>query len=84
MVKNVEKFENSIALIVTKVDNIFNKSGELLSDETILCKILNFMLNVKTDLESKIQTNDKPFKNYYPEAINLIDIFLRKGLYKYC
>ena len=78
MVKDVNKFEEGLALIVTKVDNVYNSKCILQSDDIVKEKIVNFMKNVKKNLSSIIEGNTNMFKDYYPDAIRIIDIFLRK------
>ncbi|XP_014283567.1 uncharacterized protein [Halyomorpha halys] len=50
-IKNIEKYKNSIALVVTKVSG-YNKNGRI-SDEKIVGGIAGFMLSALKDLEKE-------------------------------
>mgnify|MGYP004730382853 CR=1 FL=1 len=79
MNKNIQKFDKSIGLIITKVDNHPNKVGDIKGDDDILSSATAFMNNVKMELESKVLKGKNQCKEYYSNAIALIDILARKG-----
>lgn len=68
MIKNIDKFKDSIALIVTKVDPY--KKNKIVPDEIIIRSIAQFLKGARDELK----TNQKFNKN----EIKFIDIFLAK------
>lgn len=78
--KNIEKFQDSIAVVVTKVDNTYIKKGRnftLVSDEKIIGNIADFLHEFKQTLEAKLLSDipDKEQK-FCKNAINLLNILL--------
>lgn len=75
MIKDIEKYHNGIALIVTKVPNESNRSDEIFVNRT-----LYFLNHTKNDL---IKKNEDSITSQNEKEINLnvikfIDIFLEK------
>ncbi|XP_014272666.1 uncharacterized protein [Halyomorpha halys] len=68
LIKNIRKFQNSIMLVVTKVDQLAE------TDDEIISSVANFINNVKTDL----QQNSFPSfgENFCTQAIEFIDVIL--------
>ncbi|XP_049822727.1 uncharacterized protein LOC126265406 [Aethina tumida] len=84
LIKDVTKFQNSVALVVSKVDNTIVKKGkiyELVSDEKIIETVVNFLRNVKLDCENYIRNNST--KDIYVKAIQFIDLFLIKNEHEF-
>ncbi|XP_016840146.1 uncharacterized protein LOC107980959 [Nasonia vitripennis] len=87
MIKYVKKFDNSIALIVTKVDNIYdteeNENGGITAtlrpDESIVESIANFLKQFKDYLQS--QTSGKGLDN--SKAVEFVDALLHQKDGKY-
>ncbi|GFY38906.1 uncharacterized protein TNIN_126211 [Trichonephila inaurata madagascariensis] len=83
LVKDCNKFKNSIAVVATKVDNHYIKresSFVLVEDDKIIEGIADFLWEVRQDLEKLtnnpgISANEKQFLD---NAINLIDTLLVK------
>nr|XP_018897950.1 PREDICTED: uncharacterized protein LOC109031086 [Bemisia tabaci] len=55
-VRNIDKFRDSLALVVTKVDN-FYRDGTLVGDETVIETIVDFLQKLKNEIISKLQSN---------------------------
>ncbi|CAL1269492.1 unnamed protein product [Larinioides sclopetarius] len=51
LVKDIEKFRNSIAIVATKVDNAYKKGGILVEDENVIEAIADFLKEPKQNLE---------------------------------
>lgn len=83
LVKDIDKFKSSIAIIITKVDNQYVKQGKsltLVDDDKVIGAIADFIMEVKCGLEeelnlSKTLTEKQKFHN---SAIKFIDILLEK------
>lgn len=87
LIKNIDKFKNSIALIVTKVDRADLKS------ELIIKRIVNYLQEVQRSLRNELSNSDltDEKRNFYEKSIVIIDIlltsrsgkdFLRIGLFR--
>lgn len=64
LVKNVDKYQNSIALVVTKVENKYTKKGGQLipvGDKSLIAGIAKFLQQVKTGLTTEY--GDKTISN---------------------
>lgn len=60
LVQNIEKFKDSIAMVVTKVDNSYIRTGRdftLVDDAVIIKNIADFLLEVQQDLENREVTS---------------------------
>lgn len=78
VVKDVEKYNDSIALIVTKVENQYRK-GVLVPDEKVVESVAGFLKIVKAELHRKMQNNDT-FTEMKPKTIPIlkfIDVLLQ-------
>lgn len=78
--KNIERYRDGIALIVTKVENRYVK-GNLVEDDKMIEAIAEFLKQAKIDLENinqqpDISTEDKEFNR---KKITFIDILLEKN-----
>lgn len=86
--KDIEKFQNSIALIISKVDNHFIKQGKsyiLVPDDKVVEAIGDFLQDIKQDLNGSLKQPDISIaeQKFYIKAIKLIDVFLVKKQNKY-
>lgn len=83
-IKNITKFHAGIAMVVTKVDNNWdvddNGVGHLANNDTeTLGDIVNYLTEVKLELEMNLLENRKILtNNYYENAIKFIEILLEK------
>lgn len=80
-VKDIEKFQNSISIVVTKVDNTYVNKGKLLvEDNTVVTTIANFFKEVKENLQESLKTANISIENkkFCHDAIKLIEILLVK------
>ena len=83
LIKNIEKFKKSIAMVVTKVENTVVKKGPnylLVPDEKVFETIAIFLKQVKGDLEEQLEDVDPSDKKrfFLPNAIKLVDTLLKK------
>ncbi|GIY51977.1 uncharacterized protein CEXT_422361 [Caerostris extrusa] len=84
LVKDVDKFKNSIALVATKVDNQYIKRGRqfiLVEDNTIISAIADFLLEVQQDLSQRVEhpkTSPQEVK-FYGNAVKFIDVLLSRA-----
>lgn len=75
LIKNIDKFRNSIALVVSKVNNVYTRKGktlQLVPDKNIIEGIGNFLKGVKDELIQKDKISDK-------ETIKFIEILLAQS-----
>ncbi|XP_015912146.2 uncharacterized protein [Parasteatoda tepidariorum] len=81
-IKDIDQFRLSIALVVTKVDNIAVKEGgnyKPVSDESIIKYVADFLMHVKEDLKNRLKSETSTEKKYHEAAIKIIDIMLFKN-----
>ncbi|GBN91149.1 hypothetical protein AVEN_186955-1, partial [Araneus ventricosus] len=83
LVKDIEKFKHSIAMVATKVDNQYIKQGKnfvLVDDDKVISAIANFLQEVKQYLEdsSKGPNLSEEEKRFYENAIKFVDVLLEK------
>ncbi|CAL1279885.1 unnamed protein product [Larinioides sclopetarius] len=79
LIKNVEKFENSVALIATKVDNRYRNGGTIfVDDNTVIAGIADFLEEVKNELAVQITNSALEKRRFYEVAIKLTSYFLKK------
>lgn len=83
-IKDIEKYRSGIALIVTKVENRYEKKNgtiQLVDNETMIRGIVQFLQQAKLDLMKRNQNNiplEETIQN--DKSIQFIDILLeRKG-----
>lgn len=77
LMKNMDKYRNSIALVVTKVQNSYtNNHGQydFISDQVVIDTTANFLINVKSSLKSSSLYN----QHVKEKIIGFIDILLEK------
>lgn len=83
MVKDVEKFKDGIALVVTKVDNQYRvKKGQavLVPDKSIIANIAKFLEGAKASLSAKLSHDADPkTQAFHSNSIKFIDIILEKN-----
>ncbi|GBN05140.1 hypothetical protein AVEN_123243-1 [Araneus ventricosus] len=78
-IKNVEKFQNSIALVATKVDNIYINRGKVFVDDNkVVSVIADFLEEVKQDVSVKVLDSSSMEKPFYDAALKLISCLLKK------
>lgn len=84
LIKDFNKFRNSIAVVVTKVTNV-KKEGVLVSDEKIIEQIANYFHEVSDDMESKLKdlNNSETDNILYRKSIDLLKILQTKEGEKY-
>ncbi|GBN84605.1 hypothetical protein AVEN_232252-1 [Araneus ventricosus] len=83
LVKDIEKFKNSIAVVATKVDNQYIKQGKnfiLVEDDKVIAAIADFLQEAKQYLEdSSKRGNLSEKKNrFYENAIKFVEVLLEK------
>lgn len=80
-VKNMDKYRNGIALVVTKVENRYvmkNKQPHLVDDCKIIEGVVEFLKQAKLDLEGKINGNiSSEERDFNSKKIQFIDILLQ-------
>ncbi|XP_075231503.1 uncharacterized protein LOC142330232 [Lycorma delicatula] len=78
-VRNIDKYKDSIALIATKVPNMYkiNKNNvTLVSDKTVLDGIAGYLTKLKISLNEKLLSSDESKEKIFLEnSIKLIDAF---------
>lgn len=81
-IQDIEKFRNSIALVVTKVDNDYVKVGkgrtatyELVSDDDVVSGIVEFLKQMKYEFEDQLSSS-KGDEKFYTKAIQFLNILL--------
>ncbi|MEW9824903.1 MAG: hypothetical protein AB2992_07200 (plasmid) [Candidatus Symbiodolus clandestinus] len=84
LIKNIRKFQNSIAIAITKVDNQTVKRGKVFSlvpDEKIIETIAGFLQEVKQGLEDKLKITDiaNEEKIFCSNAIKLVNVLRTKN-----
>lgn len=79
LIKNIEKYENAIALIVNKVENSYKETDEFIDDKTVIKTIVQFLNETKTDLETRNEKNisDRE-KEQNLKRIKFIEILLEE------
>lgn len=88
LIKNIDKFRDGIALVVTKVENrmrMVNGVPGLVDDETEISAIAHFLAQTKTELEAKRGAGDTPVAEQHSidEKIKFIEILLTKDENQY-
>ncbi|XP_054718972.1 uncharacterized protein LOC129228321 [Uloborus diversus] len=83
LVKDVDKFGRSIAVVVSKVDNQYVRIGtsfSFIGDSKIISAIADFLSEVKHDMEEskKVPNLSDNEQKFYSSAIKFIDILLKK------
>ncbi|CAL1286289.1 unnamed protein product [Larinioides sclopetarius] len=83
LVKDIEKFKNSVAIVATKVDNQYIKQGKnfiLVEDIKVVSAIADFLQEAKQYLEnSSKQANLSEKENqFYKNAIKFVEVLLEK------
>ncbi|CAL1286293.1 unnamed protein product [Larinioides sclopetarius] len=83
LVKDVEKFNNSIAIVATKVDNQYIKQGKdfvLVEDDKVIVAISHFLQESKQYLEASLKraSLSEREKRFYENAMKFVDILLEK------
>ncbi|KAF8789166.1 hypothetical protein HNY73_007130 [Argiope bruennichi] len=78
-IKNIEKFKNSIALIITKVDNLYVKQDNsfiLVESNKVIVAVAKFLNEVRQDLKTKLQEDPSEDRELYEAAVQFISILL--------
>jgi energy-coupling factor transporter ATP-binding protein EcfA2 len=82
LINDIDKFKNSIALVVTKVENrIFKQNGNFktVSDGIVIETIADFIQVAKEDMQSKLTGEVSPQNQKFLEnSVKLCDILLTK------
>ncbi|XP_055924355.1 uncharacterized protein LOC129956479 [Argiope bruennichi] len=83
LVKDIEKFKHSIAIVATKVDNQYVKQGKnfiLVEDGLMIAAIADFLQEAKQYLQDSSKRPNLSEKNnrFYENAIKFVDILLEK------
>ncbi|CAL1285800.1 unnamed protein product [Larinioides sclopetarius] len=83
LVKDIKKFEHSIAMVATKVDNQYIKQGGdivLVGDDKVIAAIAGFLQEVKQYLEDNLKLSNliDIEKRFYENAIKFVEILLEK------
>ncbi|GFQ91982.1 uncharacterized protein TNCT_143661 [Trichonephila clavata] len=83
LVKDIDKFKNSIAIIATKVDNQYVKQGRnlvLVDDDKVIATIADFLQEVKQYLEQSMAdpNTSEGERKFYDNAIKFIKAMLGK------
>ncbi|XP_055316440.1 uncharacterized protein LOC129576047 [Sitodiplosis mosellana] len=87
LIKNIDKYRNAIALIVTKVPNTYDYESEppkLIDDESVILGIATFLNQTLIELKAKLngtQAGDE--RQVIANKIQFIDILLEKKNGKY-
>lgn len=79
MIGDVDKFNNSIALVVSKVNNDYIRQGRtqiLKPDSSVIAGIANFLLAVKKDYEADLTRSDIRKQRLSTNALKIIKILL--------
>ncbi|CAL1264629.1 unnamed protein product [Larinioides sclopetarius] len=85
-IRNFEKFRNSTAIVVTKVDNLYVKQGNsfhLVDNDKIIAAVANFLIEIRQDLEGKLRDGFAKEKHFYEAAVKFISILLTKDEEQY-
>lgn len=88
LIGDIDKFNNSFALVVSKVDNTYVQQGNTLvlkPDSTVIAGIADYLRKVRKDFEEDLKNpdiSDKKWK-FSRNAIKIVDILLteEKGEY---
>ncbi|XP_047735425.1 uncharacterized protein LOC108672709 [Hyalella azteca] len=83
LIKDIDKYRNSIAMMVTKVDNTYIKASTSLSlvpDEDVIGAIGNFLEEVKQGLLERLGVVGDPDerKKFYAQALKFVSTLLIK------
>nr|XP_024219196.1 uncharacterized protein LOC112211540 [Halyomorpha halys] len=74
-IKKIEKYKNSIALVVTKVENRY-VGNKIVSDEKVIKAIGHYLEQAKRDIDQQPEMVSPDSKE---KVLSLLDIFLSKG-----
>ncbi|CAH0393945.1 unnamed protein product [Bemisia tabaci] len=79
MVKNLDKLQDSIALVVTKVEN-HKSGGKTVSDAKIIQSVAGYLTKAKSELQRKIQSTSMSTerKQLLAAVIRFIGVLLQK------
>ncbi|GBN84786.1 hypothetical protein AVEN_6331-1 [Araneus ventricosus] len=88
LVKDIDKFKDSIAMVATKVDNQYRKQGNdivLVGDDIVIAAIAGFLQEAKQYLEdnSKRPNVSEKENRFYENAIKFVEVLLEKEGEKY-
>ncbi|GBO21330.1 hypothetical protein AVEN_267892-1 [Araneus ventricosus] len=88
LVKDIDKFKDSIAMVATKVDNQYRKQGNdivLVGDDIVIAAIAGFLQEAKQYLEdnSKRPNVSEKENRFYENAIKFVEVLLEKEEEKY-
>ncbi|CAL1288930.1 unnamed protein product [Larinioides sclopetarius] len=88
LVKDIEKFKHSIAIVATKVDNQYIKKGKdfvLVEDDKVISAIVQFLQEAKQYLEDNYRIPNLSVKEtrFYENAIKFVEVLLEKEGEKY-
>ncbi|GBM60945.1 hypothetical protein AVEN_192397-1 [Araneus ventricosus] len=88
LVKDIEKFKHSIAIVATKVDNQYIKKGKnfiLVEDDKVIAAIAQFLQEAKQYLEDNLKSPNLSEKEnkFYENAIKFVEVLLEKKGEKY-
>ncbi|CAK6587165.1 MAG: hypothetical protein IRF12RH_07155 [Rickettsia helvetica] len=83
LVKDIDKFQCSIAIVATKVNNQYIKQGKsftLVEDSKVIGAIADFLQEVKQDLGERVKLPDIFIEEqkFYNNSIKFIDVLLAK------
>ncbi|GFY49028.1 uncharacterized protein TNIN_391941 [Trichonephila inaurata madagascariensis] len=83
LVRDIDKFKDSIAIIATKVDNQYVKQGKnfvLVDDDKVIATIADFLQEVKQYLEQTMidSSTSEGEQKFYDNAIKFINAMLGK------
>lgn len=83
LIADLDKFSNSMALVVSKVENIFIKEqGKIVlkSDSSVIEEIASYLHELKEDYQNDLHRSEISDKrrNFCTNAIKIISIFLTK------
>ncbi|GIY40693.1 uncharacterized protein CDAR_183201 [Caerostris darwini] len=83
LVKDMDKFKNSIAIIATKVDNHYVKQGKtfvLVEDHKVIKSIGDFLLEVKNYMAETEKLSNVPIKQrrFNESAVKFLEMLLEK------
>ncbi|XP_014270227.1 uncharacterized protein [Halyomorpha halys] len=74
-IKQIEKYKNSIALVVTKVENRY-VGNKIVSDEKVIRAIGHYLEQAKRDIDQQPEMVSPDSKE---KVLSLLDVFLSKG-----
>lgn len=80
LLKDVNKFKESISIVASKVENQYVKDGDqLVSDSTIKKSIADYLSEIKKGLEKKMKVNSELDQKFCEDGIKFIDALLFKN-----